>query len=348
MHRSKNYITEAQRYQIEILLKQKYTTSQIADAIGHKYHTVRYEILKGTVEQLDTHLVKHEVYRADYAQMISERNMSNRGRSLKIGSDHKLAAYIEDMVKNRKYSPEALLLHARNEGLVFATKICFKTIYNYFDMGLFLNADWHDLPQKKKRAEKKERKSTVALNNRSGQSIKERSPAVMERSTYGHWEMDTVVGGQKKGPSCLLVLSERMTREEIMIKMKNKKASSVVHALNMLERKLGSKAFRRKFQTITCDNGVEFMDADGIQKSRYTKGSRTVLYYCHPYSAWERGTNENINRMVRRFFPKGIDFDNVTAKQVQFVQDWINNYPRKILGGVSSKQYRENLNIAMT
>lgn len=346
MDKTKNYITEAERYQIEILLKQKYDIRQIADAIGHKYHTVRYEIIKGTVGQLDTHLVKHEVYKADYAQMVSERNMSNRGRNLKIGTDYKLVAYIEDMVRNRKYSPEALLLHARNEGLEFDTKICAKTIYNYFDMGLFLNADWHDLPQKKKKAEKKERKSSVALNNRSGRSIDERNSLIMDRDTYGHWEMDTVVGGQKKGLSCLLVLSERMTREEILIKMKNKKASSVVHALNMLERKLGSKAFRQKFLTITCDNGVEFMDADGIENSRYTKGNRTVLYYCHPYSAWERGTNENINRMVRRFFPKGIDFDTVTTKQVQFVQDWINNYPRKILGGVSSIQYRDNLNIA--
>ncbi len=347
MDKTKNYITEAERYQIEILLQQKYTVPKIADAIGHKYHTVRYEILKGTVEQLDTYLVKHKVYKADYAQMKSEQNMSNRGRNLKIGSDYKLVAYIEDMVRNRKYSPEALLLHAQNEGLVFDTKICAKTIYNYFDMGLFLNADWHDLPQKKKKAEKKERKSSVALNNRSGRSINERDPAVMNRDTYGHWEMDTVVGGQKKGLSCLLVLSERMTREEIVIKMKNKKASSVVHALNMLERKLGSKTFRQKFLTITCDNGVEFMDADGIEKSRYTKGNRTTLYYCHPYSAWERGTNENINRMIRRFFPKGIDFDTVTTKQVQFVQDWINNYPRKILGGVSSKQFKENLNIAI-
>lgn len=346
MDGQKNYITEAERYQIEILLKQGYTTGQIADAIGHKYHTIRYEIQKGTVEQLDTQLVKHKVYKADYAQMVSERNMSYRGRNLKIGSDYKLVAYIEDMVRNRKYSPEALLLHARNEGLEFDTKICAKTIYNYFDMGLFLNADWHDLPQKKKKAEKKERKSGVALNNRSGRSISERDADILERKEYGHWEMDTVSGGQKKGLSCLLVLSERMTREEIVIKMKNKKASSVVHALNMLERKLGSKAFRRKFKTITCDNGVEFMDADGIEKSRYTKGNRTTLYYCHPYSAWERGTNENINRMIRRFFPKGIDFDNVTTKQVQFVEDWINNYPRKILGGVSSRQYRESLNIS--
>lgn len=336
------YITEADRYQIEILLQEKYSRSQIAEILDIEYHTLWHEIKKGTVKQLDTNLVEHYVYKADYAQMCTVKNMSNRGRNLKIGNDHKLAGYIEKMVKN-KYSPEALLFHARNDGIDFSTKICAKTIYNYFDMGLFLNVTYHDLPQKKAAAKKKKRESSVSLNNRKGQSIDKRDPEIMERISYGHWEMDTVVGGQNKGSSCLLVLSERMSREEIIIKMKDKKQSSVVHALNMLERKYGSVMFRNKFKSITCDNGVEFLNIKGIEKSRYTKGRRTIVYYCHPYSSWERGTNENINRMIRRFFPKGIDFDTVTLKQVQTVEDWINNYPRKILGGISSNQYRERL-----
>lgn len=338
-----NYITEGERYQIEILLREGYSIPEVAASIGHKYHTVRYEVIKGTVTQIDTHLVKHEVYKADYAQMVSLNNMSNRGRNLKIGSDHKLAAYIEYMVKNQKYSPEALLLHALNEGLEFDTKICVKTIYNYFDMGLFLNVTYHDLPQKKAPAQKKKRESSISLNNKSGRSIEKRDPVILERKEYGHWEMDTVVGPQGKGKSCLLVLSERMTREEIIVKMKDRKASSVVHALNMFERKYGSLSFKSKFKTITCDNGVEFLNAKGIEKSRYTKGNRTMLYYCHPYSSYERGTNENINRMIRRFFPKGTDFDGVSRKEIEMVQNWINNYPRKILGGISSNQYRERL-----
>lgn len=337
-----HYITEAERYQIEILLQERYTIRQVAECLGHKYHTIWHEVKKGTVKQLDTHLAEHYVYKADYAQMMSLNNMSNRGRNLKIGSDHELAAYIEKMVKD-KYSPEALLLHARNEGITFRTSLCTKTIYNYFDMGLFLNVTYQDLPQKKAVHRKKQRRSKVSLNNRSGESIEKRDPVILDRNEYGHWEMDTVVGGQEKGKSCLLVLSERMTREEIIVKMRDKKSASVVHALNMLERKYGSKTFREKFQTITCDNGVEFLNGEGIEKSRYTKGIRTRLYYCHPYSAYERGTNENINRMIRRFFPKGISFDGVTKKQIQHVEDWINNYPRKILGGISSRQFRDNL-----
>lgn len=338
MHR---YITEAERYQIEILLQQNYSIRQIADCLGYKYQTIWYEVKKGTVKQLDTHLVEHYVYKADYSQMVSVRNMSNRGRNLKIGCDYELVAYIEDMVKNKKYSPAALLVHAENEGLHFATSICEKTIYNYFDMGLFLNVSYEDLPYKKQKRKKKETESRVSLNNRSGRSIEKRDIEIRERKTYGHWEMDTVVGGQGKGKSCLLVLSERMTREEIIMKMKNKKAASVVHALNMLEKRFGSRKFKEKFKTITCDNGVEFLNGEGIEKSRYSKGNRTTLFYCHPYSSWERGTNENINRMIRRFFPKGIDFDIVTKRQVQLVEDWINDYPRKILGGLSSNQYRQ-------
>ena len=341
------YITEGERYQIEILLRQKYSIRQVAECLGHRYHTVYHEVKKGTVKQLDTYLAAHYVYKADYAQMLTEKNMSCRGRNLKIGSDHELAAYIEAMVRNKKYSPEALLLYAKENGISFKTKICAKTIYNYFDTGLFLNASYEDLPYKKKVKKKKDSEPKVALNNRLGRSIDRRPESVSGRKTYGHWEMDTVVGPQGKGTSCLLVLSERMTREEIIIKMKDRKSSSVVHALNMLEKKYGSRKFKAKFKTVTCDNGSEFLNASGIEKSRYTKGNRTTLYYCHPYSSFERGTNENINRMIRRFFPKGTDFDNVSKKEVETVQDWINNYPRKILGGISSCRYRRELQLQL-
>lgn len=337
------YITERERYKIETLLEEKRSCSYIAERLGIKYHTLRKEIKRGTVKQLDTHLKEHYVYKADYAQMVYQKSLSNRGRDLKIGSDHELAAFIEHMIKNEKYSPEALVLYMKNQGIQFSTTLCWKTVYNYLDMGLFLNISNADLPVKKEKRKKKNESSTVALNNKKGRSIEERDPAILERKQYGHWEMDTVVGAQGKGKSCLLVLSERMTREEIIIKIKDKKSSSVIRALNALEKKYGSKNFREKFRTITCDNGCEFLDSKGIEKSRYTKGSRTTLYYCHPYSSWERGTNENINRMIRRFFPKGTIFDDVSKKQVEMVEAWINNYPRKIFGGISSKAYRESL-----
>lgn len=344
-----NYITERQRYEIELLLKERYSKPQIAKVLGIKYNTLYKEIVRGTVEQMDSLLAVHEVYKADYAQMVYEKSTSNRGRNLKIGSDHRLAAYIETMIREKKYSPEALIRHIEIEDLHFDTTLCPKTIYNYLDMGLFLHADNSDLPYKKPgKKKKKEEKPTVSLNNRKGRSIEERPKSVLDREEYGHWEMDTVVSAQGTGLSCLLVLSERMDREEILMKIRNKKSSTVVRALNRLEKQYGSKAFREKFKTITCDNGVEFLDAKGIEKSCITKQQRTIVYYCHPYSSYERGTNENINRMIRRFFPKGTNFDDVTPAQVSFVQDWINNYPRGILGGLSSILYRKQLEAATT
>ncbi len=98
---------------------------------------------------------------------------------------------------------------------------------------------------------------------------------------------------------------------------------------------MGSEAFRRIFITMTCDGGGEFMDAQGIEHSCYDGDPRTRLYFAHPYTACERGTNENHNRMLRRFFPKGTDFCQIRDEEVAKAVEWMNNYPRKILKGCS-------------
>ena len=96
---------------------------------------------------------------------------------------------------------------------------------------------------------------------------------------------------------------------------------------------------QRNGLSLTVDNGSEFADADGIERSARRKDAkRTTVYYCHAYSSCERGTNENINRMIRRQFPKGTDFDKVTAAEVKRVETWLNDYPREILGFMSSAE----------
>lgn len=151
-------------------------------------------------------------------------------------------------------------------------------------------------------------------------------------------EFEVTVVGKKRTKARLLVLSERVTRREIIIRIKDGRAETVVAALDRLERIYGA-AFYEIFKTITVDNGSEFADADGIERSARRKDAkRTTVYYCHAYSSCERGTNENINRMIRRQFPKGTDFDKVTAAEVKRVETWLNNYPREILGFMSSAQ----------
>ena len=149
--------------------------------------------------------------------------------------------------------------------------------------------------------------------------------------------MDCVCGKTK---SVLLVLSERLTRKEIIFKMENQKALSVVRCLNILERRFG-KQFKKIFKTITVDNGSEFADYIGMEKSSYGHGKRTSLYYCHPYCSSERGTNERLNREIRRLIPKGSDISKYTVQDIQKVEDWVNNYPREIFNYATSAELFE-------
>lgn len=150
--------------------------------------------------------------------------------------------------------------------------------------------------------------------------------------------MDTVYSS-KDDLHCLLVLTERMTRDEKVIRMKDRTMNSTIKALDSLERSMGTPSFRNTFKTITCDNGVEFSDFESIERSCRTKGKRTEVYYCHPYSSYERGSNENLNRMIRRWIPKGDDIGLYSPADIRFIEDWINDYPRPMFNGMSSREY---------
>ena len=227
------------------------------------------------------------------------------------------------------YSPAAVLGEIKEKGLEFKTSICESTLYSYIDKGVFLTVTNKNLPVKgqKKRPYNKVKR---AKRPPAGTSIENRPKEIDDRAVVGDWEMDCVEG-KKKTKKTLLVLTERKSRREIIRPMRDQTARSVVRVLDSLEREYGAN-FSKIFRTITVDNGSEFADCAGMEKSCRRKGNRTKIYYCHPYSSYERGSNENVNRMIRRWFPKGTDFRKVTAKAIQKVEDWINNYPREILG----------------
>lgn len=167
----------------------------------------------------------------------------------------------------------------------------------------------------------------------AGESIDKRPKEIDTREEFGNWEMDSVLGKRGKSKNTLLVLTERKTRNEIIFKLPDHTDEAVVAALDRLERKWGADMFKRVFKTITVDNGSEFADAEGLQRSIINEGEkRTKVYYCHPYSSWERGTNEVTNKMIRRKIPKGTNFDDRTEEEVESIENWINGYPRKIHG----------------
>ena len=308
------------------------TVLYIAKRLGRHKRTIEREIKRGTVRLLNSDLRYREEYCADAAQRIYDENSKNKGPGLKIGKDHKLAKHIEKKIIKEKYSPDAVIGEIKVKGLKFATSICTKTLYNYIDQGVFANITNKDLPVKKDGKKGTYRRVKIAHKNLKGTSIEERPAEVEKREEYGHWEMDCVEGKKNKSKAALLVLSERKRREQIIYKMCDMTQESVIKVLDSLERKHG-RYFKEKFKTITVDNGSEFLNFKDMERSiRNPRKQRTKIYYAHPYSSWERGTNENANKLIRRFIPKGTDIGKVSKKKIKYIEEWINNYPRRIFG----------------
>jgi IS30 family transposase len=338
---SKKYkhLTERNRYDIECLLKEGLKSNEISKRVKKSPRTIEREISKGSVMLLNSNLTLKKVYCADVGQRIYEENGRSKGPGLKIGKDHKLVKHLENKIIKEKYSPSAAIADIERKNLKFDTKICVKTLYNYIDRGdVFLKLTNKHLTVKREKKKMIYRKVKIAHKNLKGTSIEERPPEIEDRKEYGHWEMDCVVGNKGGSGAALLVLSERMTRQEIIFKMPDKTQASVIAMLDELERKYG-KNFKEKFKTITVDNGSEFLDYSGIERSiKYPKEQRVKVYYAHPYSSWERGTNENTNKLIRRFIPKGTDIGMISKKIIKYIENWINNYPRKIFGYKSSNE----------
>ncbi|HIH3878546.1 TPA: IS30 family transposase [Streptococcus pneumoniae] len=164
----------------------------------------------------------------------------------------------------------------------------------------------------------------------AGQSIEQRSEAINLRLENGHYEIDTVLLTRAKN-YCLLVLTDRKSRHQIIRLIPNKSAEVVNQALKLILK-------QHKILSITADNGTEF-------NRLFDVFSEEHIYYAHPYASWERGTNENHNRLIRRWSPKGTK--KMTPKEVAFIEKWINNYPKKCLDYKSPREdfWMANLNL---
>lgn len=333
-------LTYKDRIKIEPLYNKLHLTyTEIGKIIGKDRTTISRDIKRGLVKNLTSELIEIYVYSAEVAQRKNEENESAKGTYLKIGTDMKLAKFIEEQIKEEKTSPEVIEQKIKQEK--FSTTLCYKTIYNYIDKEI-LDIKREDLTygNYKKKEENAKEESDFLKPNKEGKTIHDRPKEIETRGEIGHWEMDLVEGLKGQKEPYLLVLSERKTRKEIIELIPNKSAESVSKALDRIERKIGVVKFRNTFKTITTDNGSEFRNWRAIEKS-YSgcKRARTNQYFADAYSSWQRGTNENINKMIRRFLPKGTSFKGLKQKEVKKLEKWINNYPRKIFKFKTSEEY---------
>lgn len=327
------HFTLKERYIFETLLnKFNYTFRQLASYFNKSLKTIYNEYYRGLVTLLDSDLREYTIYQADVAQRKYESNMKNCGRNLLISNNIELANRLDDLMYYDKYSPYSayqIVKQERND-----INFCLSTLINYRDSDVFLHT-CNELRIYKK----SKRKNTVKQgkrNNSEKQLIDNRDKDILKRNSFGHWELDTVVGKQGT-KEVLLVLTERMTRFELIYRMTSKECDSTWNIFVNLKNKLGD-TFYNYFKTITCDNGVEFSQnsnalMSNVELNLFIKNN---LFYCHPYRSNERGSNENANRLIRRFINKGEDISNYTDVYIKYVQDWINTLPRRMFNGKSS------------
>lgn len=320
------HLTMEKRAQLEMLLRLKRPKAEIARLLGISRSTLYNELKRGTVDQLDSQLRPYRCYFSDAGQRVYETNRQNSQQPLKLVKAFEFLRYAERKMLEEKWAPDAICGEAKRSGR-FAEMVCTKTLYSYIDQCL-LRVRNIDLPQ---RVRRKRRKGGEGKAKRQyGQSIDLRPAEVDTRTTFGHWEIDTVVGTKDSAP-VLLTLDERMTRYRHIIKIPSRSAQAVEEGIHQLQALYGEH-FPQVFRSITCDNGSEFATLHRFLQD-------TPIYYAHPYSSFERGTNEKQNSLIRRFIPKGHSLCHVHPDDIRKIQDWINRLPRKLFDYASAEDF---------
>lgn len=320
--RTFSHLTPYDRGRIGALRDEGKTLQAIADVIGCHKSTISRELKRSTVTQRKSDLTEYRAYFPETGQAVYEKNRSRCGAKYKLV---KAAAFIHFAVEKMQqdhWSPDAVCGYAKVNHLFEGIVVCAKTLYHYIDLGL-LPVKNIDLPIKVTRRTKNKR--TRQHKKILGASIEERPSYIDERQEFGHWEIDTVLGQRKKG-AALLTLTERKTRKEHIIKLEQKTAVSVHQAIQSLKDLYG-EAFPSVFKTITSDNGSEFSEL-----TQAIDSDDVTVYYTHPYTSSERGTNERHNGLIRRFIPKGKAIEDIDDTLIGYVENWCNTLPRKILG----------------
>ena len=345
-----NHLNVEEREIIERMLRNKKSIKAIAEVLGRDETTIRREIKRGTVLLLKKNtnykkspnypeFIEYEVYRYDVGQRNYENNRKRSVCGGKLEKCEGLVKFVEEKIKNsnveERMSPDTAIALAKKDDELIGQEISTKTYYNWVDKGK-VNVKATDLLRKGNMKSRKKEKSKE-YKRKLGRSIEERPIIVESREEFGHWEGDLIVGKDKKG--YLFTLVERKLRRGFIFKVLNKESKNIVKIIIMLKEIYG-KYFDYIFKTITFDNGSEFSDSAGIEAIGKVK-----VYYAHPYSSYERGSNENWNGIVRRYLPKGSYFENLTEYDINRIENCINNMPRKILGYNSSLElWNEEIN----
>lgn len=321
--RKNKHLNYEERMLIQIRLKDGLSAYKIAKELERPINTVLNEIRRGTVDQIKAKKPV-KIYYAEVGDDSYKRKRLASYRTRKYVSCFEFIKYAEEKMKKDSWSPDACVGEAllTNKFEKFQT-VCTRTLYNYIDQGLLAIKNI-DLPMKLRRSSKnhKSRENKKILGN----SIENRPLEVNDRLEIGHWEIDTVIGEKSGRDKALMTLVERNTRYAIVVDVAGKTAQAITDAFKELKELHGDK-FNEVFKSITSDNGSEFSNLSNLEIETGTK-----VYFTHPYSSYERGTNERHNGLIRRFIPKGKRISDYSSEVISSIEEWMNTLPRKILG----------------
>ena len=307
---SYRHFTIEERVAIKHLLAQGVPMRQIARELGRSPSSVSREIRRNSGERV---LFDGTTYSSMLAQKLYVARVSKA---------HNLAQFPLEVIQiierriRETWSPEQIAAFYKGQGFP-----CFKTIYKWIGDGAIIGGDRRLLRRKGKGGWYE----TRGKFNR-GKSIRKRDKKVYKRADYGHWELDTVVSGRGKSKACLVTLVERKSRFFKAIKSPNRHADVVAGLVIAY-----LKGFPPELvKTITTDNGAEFADWERIEAELGCQ-----VYFCDTFCAWQKGSNENSNGLLREFFPKGYDLGRYNQKYIDKKVGLINNRPRKCNNWIS-------------
>lgn len=328
--KSGKHLTYAERNKIEAYLEQNLSYREIGRRLGHHHSTISKEVKHGTVRQIKQRQIAPsgkvyeytcEKYSAEAGQYRYDMARSKCGRLPKWLDLAEFMNWADEQMLDHHWSPESVIGHAKQHDLFPDSDLpCVTTLYTWIDRGIMQTKNIDLLEKTSRRTTNNKR--TPQKSSTLGTSIDERPQEVETRETFGHWEIDTVIGAKDATDDVLLTLVERQSRFEYLVRIPNKSAKAVQCALIQLMEQLGEEA-NHLFKSITSDNGTEFTGLEEILPPYVD------VYYCHPYSSWERGTSENQHKLIRRFIPKGQRIDSLSDTQIRRIQQWMNDYPRK-------------------
>jgi len=301
---SYTHITQAERHQIEILVKADHTQSAIALLMGRDKSSISRELNRNRGQR---------GYRSKQAHSLAQERMQASENGPRV--DASTWAVVEAKL-TQTWSPQQISGYLRvNDQPGVSHETIYRHIYADKRKGGALHLTLRCQKVRKKRHTGRARRGVIANQI----SIDLRPAAVADRSRFGDWEADLVIGaGQKQA---LVTLNERTSRYSLIAHVPFKTATLVSDAMiDML------RPYSMCVHTLTTDNGREF-----AQHERIAAELDAAFYFAHPYSSWERGANENMNGLIREFFPKKMAFKSITTKEIELAMYRLNHRPRKCL-----------------